>query len=165
MEQDPSSSPAPSSASHRDPAAVFDPKAASPFLFSGGHPGWLGLAYRDHGENWTELTLPWREDLVGDDIRRVIASGPIFSMLDMGGGMAIWTHAKRFVPVATLDMRVDYQRPAGERADVIGRCECYRTTRSAAFVRGIAHDGDPADPVATMAAVYMTIGGGGSKNG
>ena len=31
----------------------------------------------------------------------------------------------------------------GERADVIGRCECYRTTRSAAFVRGIAHDGDP----------------------
>ena len=117
---------------------MFDPAAASPFLLSGGHPGWLGLAYRDHGPDWVELALPWREELMGDDVRRVIASGPIFSM---------------------LDMRVDYQRPAGERADVIGRCECYRTTRSAAFVRGIAHDGDPDDPVATMAAVYMTIGG------
>ncbi|MEL7686227.1 PaaI family thioesterase [Citromicrobium bathyomarinum] len=149
----------PSEQSPTDPGAAFDPKAASPFLFAGGHPGWLGLAYRDHGPDWVELLLPWREELMGDDVRRVIASGPIFSMLDMAGGMAIWAHAQRFVPVATLDMRVDYQRPAGERADVIGRCECYRTTRSAAFVRGIAHDGDPDDPVATMAAVYMTIGG------
>jgi len=100
-------------------------------------------------------------------VRRVIASGPIFSMLDMGGGIAIWTRAQRFVPIATLDMRVDYQRPAGERADVIARCECYRTTRSAAFVRGIAHDGNSEDPVATMAAVYMTIGDfnpAGAKN-
>ncbi|MBD59214.1 MAG: phenylacetic acid degradation protein [Citromicrobium sp.] len=143
---------------------MFDPKAASPFLFSGGHPGWLGLAYRAPGPDWVELVLPRREELMGDDVRRVIASGPIFSLLDMGGGMAIWTRQQRFVPVATLDMRVDYQRPAGERADVIGRCECYRTTRSAAFVRGIAHDGDPDDPVATMAAVYMTIGGA-PKNG
>ena len=29
--------------------------------------------------------------------------------------------------------------------------------RSAAFVRGIAHDGDPDDPVAHMQAVFMTI--------
>ncbi|GAB5347877.1 PaaI family thioesterase [Alteriqipengyuania sp. 357] len=151
--------------SPRDPSTRFDPEAASPFLFAGGHPGWLGLAYRDHGADWTELVLPWRDDLVGDDVRRVIASGPIFSMLDMAGGMAIWTREKHFVPVATLDMRVDYQRPAGEKADVIGRCECYRTTRSAAFVRGIAHDGNPDDPVATMAAVYMTIGGKAAPNG
>ena len=151
-------------ASRPDVTAPFDPKAASNFLLAGGHPGWLGLTYRDHGDDWTELTLPWREDLVGDDVRRVIASGPIFSMLDMAGGIAIWTREKHFLPVATLDMRVDYQRPAGERADVIGRCECFRTTRSAAFVRGIAHDGDPEDPVATMAAVYMTIGNAGPKN-
>ena len=194
-------------APHRDPSNVFDPEKAAPFLFAGGHPGWLGLTYLGHGEDWTEIRLPWREELMGDDVRRVIASGPIFSMLDMGGGIAIWTRAQRFVPIATLDMRVDYQRPAGERArrlpagedgarqpdrtgrvarrdrrvppavgpgraareraDVIARCECYRTTRSAAFVRGIAHDGDPDDPVATMAAVYMTIGDfnpAGAKN-
>ena len=149
--------------SPRDSSAEFDPKGAAQVLLAAGHPGWLGLTYRGHGDDWSELTLPWREDLVGDDVRRVIASGPIFSMLDMAGGMAIWTRENRFVAVATLDMRVDYQRPAGERADVIGRCECFRTTRSAAFVRGIAHDGDPDDPVATMAAVYMTIGNSGGE--
>ena len=90
-------------APHRDPSNVFDPEKAAPFLFAGGHPGWLGLTYLGHGEDWTEIRLPWREELMGDDVRRVIASGPIFSMLDMGGGIAIWTRAQRFVPIATLE--------------------------------------------------------------
>ena len=30
-------------------------------------------------------------------------------------------------------------------------------TRSAAFVRGVAHDGDADDPVAHIAGVFMTI--------
>ena len=58
--------------SPRDPSARFDPKGAAQFLLSGGHPGWLGLTYRGHGDDWSELTLPWREDLVGDDVRRVM---------------------------------------------------------------------------------------------
>lgn len=75
----------------------------------------------------------------------------------MASGMAIWNTKKIFAPIATLDLRVDYQRPAKERSAVWGRVECYRLTRSAAFVRGIAHDGDRDDPVATMAGVFMTI--------
>ena len=39
-----------------------------------------------------------------------------------------------------------------------GRVECYRITRSAAFVRGIAYDDDPEDPVAHVAGCFMTIG-------
>lgn len=135
----------------------FDPAAASKFFLSHGHSGWLGLQYRDHGETWVELELPWREDLLGEEDRHVLASGPIVSMLDMASGMSIWVTRQVFAPVATLDLRVDYQRPAKERSSVIGRVECYRTTRSAAFVRGIAHDGDADDPVATMAGVFMTI--------
>jgi acyl-coenzyme A thioesterase PaaI-like protein len=38
---------------------------------------------------------------------------------------------------------------------IIGRGECYAVTRSVGFVRGIAHDGDPADPVANIAATFM----------
>ena len=135
----------------------FDPKIFSSYLLGFGHAGWLGLSYHDHGENWFELELPWREDLVGDPDLPVLASGPIISLLDMASGMSIWIASRRFVPVATLDLRVDYQRPARDHTPVIGHAECYRLTRSAAFVRGIAHDGDPADPVANMAAVFMTI--------
>jgi acyl-coenzyme A thioesterase PaaI-like protein len=72
--------------------------------------------------------------------------------------MAIWQASGTFNPVATLDLRVDYQRPARERASVKGRVECYRRTRSAVFVRGIAYDDNPDDPVAHVAGVFMTIG-------
>ena len=135
----------------------FDPIVFSSHLLKIGHAGWLGMAYHAHGDNWFELELPWREDLVGDPELPVLASGPIISLLDMASGMCIWITTKRFVPIATLDLRVDYQRPARDHTPVIGRAECYRVTRSAAFIRGIAHDGDPDDPVANMAAVFMNV--------
>jgi len=137
----------------------FDPGRAAPMLLKHGHTGWLGMTYRAHGDDWAELELPWREDLLGEADRPVLASGPIVSMMDMASGLSIWTKMGKFAPVATLDLRVDYQRPAKERASVIGRAECYKLTRSAAFVRGIAHDGDPDDPVAHIAGVFMSIGG------
>ena len=128
-----------------DTQTAFDPAAAAPFLVSRAHNGWLGLRFSDHGEDWVEMELPWREDLLGEEGRDVLASGPI------------WARMGEFRAIATLDLRVDYTRPARERASVFGRVQCYRTTRSAAFVRGIAHDGDPDDPVAHMQAVFMTI--------
>ena len=80
----------------------------------------------------------------------------------MASGLSIWTTTGLFQPVATLDLRVDYQRPAREGAHVIGRAECYKVTRSATFVRGWAHDGNPDEPVAHMAAVFMNISGSAS---
>lgn len=140
------------------PPARFDAREASKWFFQHGHTGWLGLRFVAQGDNWVELELPWREDLLGDRSRPVLASGPIISLMDMASGMSIWQASGSFNLVATLDLRVDYQRPARERASVRGRVECYRRTRSAAFVRGIAHDGDPDDPVAHVAGVFMTIG-------
>lgn len=140
------------------PLPPFDPQEASKFFFRHGHTGWLGLTYRSHGDDWVELELPWRKDLLGEEDRHVLASGPIISLMDMASGMSIWTKIGTFTPIATLDLRVDYQRPARERSSVIGRVECYRTTRSAAFVRGIAYDDSPDDPVAHVAGVFMTIG-------
>lgn len=139
------------------PLPPFDPGKTAQFMMQHGHSGRLGLRYRDHGPNWAELELPWRSDLVGEVERDILASGPIISMLDMASGLSIWTAHGAFVPIATLDLRVDYQRPARERSSVIGRVECYRLTKSAAFVRGTAHDGDPDDTVATMAGTFMSI--------
>ena len=135
----------------------FDPQIASGMMLKHGHTAKLGLRYRDHGSDWVELELPWREDLVGEVDRGILASGPIISMLDMASGLAIWTRHEKFVAIATLDLRVDYQRPARKQTAVIGHVECYRLSRSAAFVRGFAHDGDPGDTVATMAGVFMSI--------
>jgi uncharacterized protein (TIGR00369 family) len=135
----------------------FNAEVLSQWVLTRAHPGWLGLKYRDHGPDWVELELPWRADLVGDERRPVLASGPIVSLMDMAAGMSIWAAHGTFRPVATLDLRVDYIRPARERASVIGRVTCYRSTRSAAFVRGTAHDGDAADPVADVSGVFMAL--------
>jgi len=75
--------------------------------------------------------------------------------MDMASGLAIWIRLGAFRHQATLDLRVDYLRPAKPGETIIGRAECYGTTRSVAFVRGIAHDGDAGDPVASVTGTFM----------
>ncbi|HEX8555400.1 MAG TPA: PaaI family thioesterase [Sphingomonas sp.] len=124
-----------------------------------GHGSHLGLAYYAHGDDWVEMALPYAQALVGDPARGVIASGPILAMMDVATSAAVWCVRGAFVPHATLDLRVDYLRAATPGKTVIGRGECYRITRSIAFVRGQAHDGDPNDPLAHVAGTFMTTGG------
>jgi uncharacterized protein (TIGR00369 family) len=85
----------------------------------------------------------------------IIASGPIISLMDMATSMAIWMKLGRFRHQATLDMRVDYLRPAVPGRRIHGRGECYRVTKSVGFVRGMAYDGDAADPVAHVTGSFM----------
>lgn len=137
----------------------FDPVGAVALMTRHGHGGWLGLAYHAHGTGWMELALPWREDLVGETASGVFASGPIISLMDNATSMSVWTLTGQFVPHATLDLRVDYMRAAVPGRTLIGRGECYKLTRTIAFIRGFAHDGDPADPIAHVAGTFMATHG------
>jgi len=133
----------------------FDAKLFTEFAGQVGHGGALGISYADHGADWVELGLDYREKLIGVPESGIIASGPIISLMDMALSMAIWVKLDRFRPQATLDMRIDYLRPATPDRKIFGRGECYAVTRSVGFTRGLAHNGDPADPVAHVAATYM----------
>ncbi len=121
----------------------------------GGHGGTIGCVYHAHGPDWAELALPYKPELVGDPDTGVLASGPIITMMDMATSMAAWLKLGKFRPHATLDLRIDYLRPATPGKTVIGRGECYRLTRAISFVRGQAHDGDPDDPIAHVAGTFM----------
>ena len=123
-----------------------------------GHGRALGIAYRGHGEDWCELELPYDPRQIGDPASGVIASGPILTLMDMATSFAVWQKRGGFLPHATLDLRIDYLRPATPAATVVGRGECYRVTRSVAFVRGQAHDGDPDHPLAHVAGTFMVTG-------
>lgn len=137
----------------------FDPVRFTQFAGKHAHGGLLGLYYVAHGADWAELAIPYDEKFVGMPESGIIASGPILALMDMATSMAIWIKRGRFRPQATLDLRVDYLRPAVPGRAIVGRGECYRLTRSIAFVRGQAHDGDPADPVAHVAGTYMFTAG------
>lgn len=137
------------------PDPSFDPARAGHLVAAHGHNRILGARFLGHGPDWAEFAIDWREELVGDEASGVLASGPVIAMMDMATSMAVWVRRGAFRPQATLDMRVDYLRGAKPGACVIGRGECYRITRRIAFVRGQAHDGDPADPIAHVAGTFM----------
>ncbi len=133
----------------------FDPARFVSTLAARAHGGLIGLRYVTHGDDWAELAIDYDQKLVGDVATGVLASGPILALMDMATSMSIWIKQKRFRAQATLDLRVDYLRPATPGMPVIGRGQCYRITRPVAFIRGQAHNGDPADPVAHVAGTYM----------
>lgn len=141
----------------------WDPTTITRYLLEtpsvAGHGGRLGQHYHAHGDDWIEVAQPWHADLVGDEDSGVIASGPIIALMDIATSLAVWHRVRGFVAHATLDLRIDYLRPARPHQTVIGRGECLRITRSIAFTRGIAHDGDPDDPVAHVAATFMATAG------
>jgi len=124
-----------------------------------GHGRALGLQFVAGGEDWAELCLPWREELVGVPESGILASGAIVSLIDTASGASVWAKLGTFRPIVTLDLRLDYLRPAVRGETVHARCECTKITRSIAFVRGVAHGGDPGRPVALSAATFMLSGG------
>ena len=139
------------------PASSFDPERFFALARTVGHGRALGLQYREHGPDWVELALPWDSKLVSIEEGGLVATGAIVSLVDTCSGTSVWTALGGFRAAVTLDLRLDYLRPASQGETVIARCECYKITRQVAFVRGMAHGGDPGRPIAHSAATFMTV--------
>jgi uncharacterized protein (TIGR00369 family) len=115
----------------------------------------LGLQVVDARKGFASMRLEWRAELVGNPLTGVLAGGPLTAMLDGCCGMSVATMLTKPEPFATLDLRIDYVRPAEPGKAVIAEAECYRITRSVAFTRAFAHHGDPKDPIAAAAGTFM----------
>lgn len=133
----------------------FDPKRFFELARSVGHGRALGLDYVGSGGGWIELALPWRAELVGMTDSGFLASGAIISLLDTCGGASVWQALGRFQPIVTIDLRLDYFRPALKGETVIARCRCDKLTRQVAFVSGVAHTGDTGRPIARATGTFM----------
>lgn len=138
-------------------SAPFDPALFFAMARKVGHGRALGLEYRAHGADWVELALPWRPELVSMTDSGIMATGAIVSLVDTCSGTSVWTALGGFRAAVTLDLRLDYLRPASQGETVIARCECYKITRNVAFVRGVAHGGDEARPIAHSAATFVAV--------
>jgi len=136
-------------------APGFDPHAFFELARRFGHGRALGLEFRSSGDNWAELSLPWREELVGVAETGVLASGAIVSLIDTASGTSVWVTLGKFTPILTVDLRLDYLRPAVKGETIVARCECVKLTRRIAFIRGIAHGGDEQRPIALSTGTFM----------
>ena len=108
---------------------------------------------------------PYREDLVGDPETGLIAGGVITTFLDHISGAAVFSSLKEASSVATIDLRIDYMRAATPHKDVLAEAHCYKLGRNIAFVRAIAYDETPDDPVAQASAAFMINSNGRRKMG
>ncbi|MCC7386305.1 MAG: hotdog fold thioesterase [Deltaproteobacteria bacterium] len=102
-----------------------------------------------------EMRLAWREDLVGNPETEVLHGGVITSLLDACCGAAVFIKKWSADPIATLDLRIDYLKPARPRQSVTAKATCYKLTTNVAFVRAIAYHDDETDPIASAAGTFM----------
>lgn len=115
----------------------------------------IGVRYIGTGAEGVTLGLPYRSDLVGDPQTRVLASGVVTALLDNTCGMAVWERLNEFKPIATLDLRIDYMRPAMPDNELKATAKCYKLTRSVGFVRAFAYEVSADDPVAAAQAAFI----------
>ncbi|MCF8469861.1 MAG: PaaI family thioesterase [Parvibaculum sp.] len=115
----------------------------------------IGLTVIDakHSEAW--LCVPYSETLVGNPETGVIHGGVITSLLDNACGIAVQLALPERVSIATLDLRIDYMKPATPKLDLTAHTHCYKVTKNIAFVRGTAYHTDKDDPIATCVGTFM----------
>jgi uncharacterized protein (TIGR00369 family) len=118
-----------------------------------GHISGLQLDRAAPGEAWS--SLPYRPVFVGDTATGVLHGGVVTAMLDESCGMAVQLALDGTSAIATLDLRIDYQKPATPGLAIKAHSVCTRVTRSIAFVRATAYQESEDDPVATATACFM----------
>lgn len=118
----------------------------------------LSMAVEDVGDGEAVMSMPYRENLVGDPSTGVIHGGAVSALMDTCGGTAVMAHPTGPAMTATLDLRIDYMRPSTPGKPVTAKAICYHMTRSVAFVRATAHNGDETDPVATATGAFTVSG-------
>ena len=82
------------------------------------HAAALGMTLVSLEKGRGVMRVDWREDLVGDPDTGVIASGVVTALIDHTCGLAINSAAETPLPIATLDLRIDYLRAAGPRLGI-----------------------------------------------
>ena len=85
----------------------------------------------------------------------MLHGGANTALLDAASGAAVFAALTEWVPIATLDLRIDYLRAAEAGREVTARATCYKTTRNVAFTRAVAYHDDPDDPIASSVGTFM----------
>ncbi|MDF1854492.1 PaaI family thioesterase [Pseudooceanicola sp.] len=135
-------------------------RIAQQFMEGLPHARALSIQLESTGAGEVTMTLPYDARLVGDPSTGVLHGGAVSTLMDTCCGAAVMTHPDAPGVTATIDLRIEYMRPALAGRAITACATCHHITRSVAFVRAIASDGDDDRPVATASGAF-SVGGGG----
>ena len=123
------------------------------FIAALPHARALGMRLETMGGGAAEISMGYAPELVGDPATGVIHGGAVSALMDTCCGAAVMSLPEA-VGTATIDLRIDYMRPAHPGQRVRAEAQCYHVTRSVVFVRATARDDDTARPVATATGAF-----------
>ncbi len=116
---------------------------------------WLGCELTALTEEAVEISVPWRDEFLTSTEPRYAHGGILAALIDLTADYAVAAKAGRGAP--TVDMRVDYLRPA--RPGVLRtRGHVVKLGKTLAVAEATVHDESGA-AVATGRAVFFMGGG------
>jgi len=117
----------------------------------------LGLTVTTATSGKLTLCLPYSDRIIGNPDTGVIHGGAITTLMDTASGSVIICSLDDFELCPTLDLRVDYMRPAAPHKPVYARAETYKVTRNIIFTRCEAYQ-EPGETIANCVGTFMRIG-------
>lgn len=129
-------------------------KIARQFIEAIPHSRELGMQLEEIGGGVAVISMPYDERFVGDPHSGVIHGGAVSALMDTSCGAAVISAERTPSVTATLDLRIDYMRPATPGQRITARATCYHVTRTVAFVRAVAYDDDAERPVAAATGAF-----------
>jgi uncharacterized protein (TIGR00369 family) len=95
----------------------------------------LGIRGESAGDGRAVLTVPVREDHIGDRRRPALHGGVVSALIDTAGGAAAWSTLTAQESVSTVDLTVDFLEPAGLGGPLRAEAELVRKGNRVCHVR------------------------------
>lgn len=114
----------------------------------------LGLRCLHIGAGEAQVQLPPRPELTGDPERPAVHGGILAMLADIAGGLATFSAVEPTDRVSTIDLRIDYLRPARCGAPLTADARLLRVGSRVAMAEVTVHQGDPQAPQARAAVVF-----------
>jgi uncharacterized protein (TIGR00369 family) len=114
----------------------------------------LGLRLVAATEKMVRLEITFRPELVGDPLRPALHGGVLSAAADTAGGAAVWVGHGDDVRISTIDLRIDYLRPARLETVIVEAHVVRSGNRVGVVDVRLFHAGAESETIATGKGVY-----------